>query len=81
MFPGKLRSRWSGPFVVKEVFPYGTVEIEAEDGRSWKVNGQRLKHYVVGTVDHRETEVLFLDTGDGIRQIRGEVLDPSLVST
>ncbi|RVW56989.1 hypothetical protein CK203_070483 [Vitis vinifera] len=24
IFPGKLRSRWNGPYVVKEVFPYGT---------------------------------------------------------
>ncbi|CAJ2652694.1 unnamed protein product [Trifolium pratense] len=29
LFPGKLRSRWSGPFVVKEVFPHGAVEIFA----------------------------------------------------
>ena len=77
LFPGKLKSRWSGPFVVKEVFPYGTVEIEAEDGHAWKVNGQRLKHYVVGAVDRRETEVLYLDTGDGMKG----GIDPLLVST
>ena len=52
--------------MVREVFPYGTVEIEVEDGHAWKVNGQRLKHYVVGTVDHRDTEVLYLDTDNGI---------------
>ena len=28
MFPGKLRSKWTGPFIVKVVYPYGTVEIE-----------------------------------------------------
>ena len=28
MFLGKLRSRWTGPFVVKVVYPYGAVEIE-----------------------------------------------------
>ncbi|XP_038978855.1 uncharacterized protein LOC120109176, partial [Phoenix dactylifera] len=28
LFPGKLRSRWTGPFIVKTVYPYGTVEIE-----------------------------------------------------
>ncbi|KAI3725393.1 hypothetical protein L1987_65181 [Smallanthus sonchifolius] len=33
LFPGKLKSRWTGPYTVKEVFPYGTVEIEHEDGR------------------------------------------------
>ena len=40
MFPGKLRSRWIGPFVVKIVYPYGAVEIEnPENGKSFKVNG------------------------------------------
>ena len=28
MFPGKLRSRWTGPFIVKVIYPYGEVEIE-----------------------------------------------------
>jgi len=28
LFLGKLRTRWSGPFIVKEVKPYGTIEIE-----------------------------------------------------
>jgi len=23
LFPGKLRSRWSGPFIMKHVYPYG----------------------------------------------------------
>ncbi|MCI80129.1 hypothetical protein A2U01_0101400, partial [Trifolium medium] len=27
LFPGKLMSRWSGPFVIKEVFPHGAVEL------------------------------------------------------
>ena len=27
LFPGKLKSRWSGPFTVKTVFPHGAVEI------------------------------------------------------
>lgn len=28
-FPGKLRSRWIGPFVVTNVFPHGAVEIQS----------------------------------------------------
>ncbi|XP_073302650.1 uncharacterized protein [Primulina huaijiensis] len=28
LFPGKLRSRWSGPFIVKFVYPHGAVDIE-----------------------------------------------------
>ena len=40
LFPGKLRSRWTGPFIVKVVYPYGAVEIENLDtGKSFKVNG------------------------------------------
>jgi len=49
LFPGKLKSRWSGPFVVKQVRSHGAVEIEdPKSKRSWLVNGQRLKHYVGG---------------------------------
>ena len=47
MFPGKLRSRWTGSFVVKVVYPYGAVEIEnPKNGKSFKVNGQRLKPFL-----------------------------------
>ena len=45
LFPGKLRSRWSGPFEIKQVFPFGTVELLGRDGQTFRVNGQRLKHY------------------------------------
>nr|XP_027093596.1 uncharacterized protein LOC113714000 [Coffea arabica] len=48
LFPGKLKSRWSGPFEVTQVFPYGTVEIKGENGSPFKVNGQRLKPYLAG---------------------------------
>ncbi|XP_019240240.1 PREDICTED: uncharacterized protein LOC109220238 [Nicotiana attenuata] len=47
LFPGKLKSRWSGPFRVVQMFPSGAVEIESEDGTNkFIVNGQRLKHYL-----------------------------------
>ena len=29
LFPGKLRSRWVGPFIVTNVFPHGVVEIKS----------------------------------------------------
>ncbi|OIT33106.1 hypothetical protein A4A49_60473, partial [Nicotiana attenuata] len=47
LFPGKLKSRWPGPFRVVEVHPTGAVEIAASnDSRTFRVNGHRLKHYV-----------------------------------
>nr|GEW27842.1 reverse transcriptase domain-containing protein [Tanacetum cinerariifolium] len=45
IFSGKLRSLWSGPFTISQVYPYGTVELSQSDGPKFKVNGHRLKHY------------------------------------
>ncbi|XP_026411049.1 uncharacterized protein LOC113306312 [Papaver somniferum] len=46
LFPGKLRSRWSGPFVVTNVFPYGAVEVTSlTKGTIFKVNVHILKPY------------------------------------
>nr|GEU46770.1 reverse transcriptase domain-containing protein [Tanacetum cinerariifolium] len=45
IFSGKLKTRWSGPFTITQVFPYGTVELSQTDGPNCKVNGHRLKHY------------------------------------
>nr|GFB21299.1 reverse transcriptase domain-containing protein [Tanacetum cinerariifolium] len=42
---GKLKTRWTGPFTITQVFPYGTIELSQTDGPSFKVNGHRLKHY------------------------------------
>nr|GEV76697.1 reverse transcriptase domain-containing protein [Tanacetum cinerariifolium] len=45
IFSGKLKSRWSGPFTISRVYPYGTVELSQPNGPNLKVNGHRLKHY------------------------------------
>ncbi|GKA79996.1 reverse transcriptase domain-containing protein [Tanacetum coccineum] len=50
IFLGKLKSRWSGPFTVAEVFPYDTIELSQPDGPNFKVNGHRIKHYYGGEV-------------------------------
>ena len=47
MFPGKLKSRWSGPFMIQKVFPHGAVELRnPANGDMFKVNGQRVKPYL-----------------------------------
>jgi hypothetical protein len=49
LFPGKLRSRWIGPFVVSNVFPYGAVEITSlETNKVHNVNGHCLKPFYKG---------------------------------
>nr|GEW02980.1 reverse transcriptase domain-containing protein [Tanacetum cinerariifolium] len=45
IFSIKLKTRWTGPFTVTQVFPYGTVELSQTDGPNFKVNGHRLNHY------------------------------------
>ena len=56
LFPRKLKSQWSGPFVVTKASPYGHVKIQEENfDRKFTVNGQRLKHYLGGEIDHRRS--------------------------
>jgi len=49
LFLGKLKSKWSGPFVIKKVQSYGAIELYDPQShnldRTWVVNGQRLKLY------------------------------------
>ncbi|KAL2321963.1 hypothetical protein Fmac_026342 [Flemingia macrophylla] len=60
LFPGKLKSKWSRPFKVKNVMSHGAVKIEnPSTERSWVVNGQRLKVYVGGEVLRLTTVVKF----------------------
>uniref|UniRef100_A0A2N9F3L4 RNA-directed DNA polymerase n=1 Tax=Fagus sylvatica TaxID=28930 RepID=A0A2N9F3L4_FAGSY len=62
-FSGKLRTRWDGPYIVKEVFDYGAVVIEdPRDGRILKVNGQRLRPYLGEVVPAEEIMSLELPT-------------------
>ncbi|GKF03935.1 reverse transcriptase domain-containing protein, partial [Tanacetum coccineum] len=49
-FSGKLKTRWTRPFTVAQVFPYGTIELSQTDGPNFKVNGHKLKHYFGGDI-------------------------------
>nr|GEY10507.1 reverse transcriptase domain-containing protein [Tanacetum cinerariifolium] len=44
IFSGKLKSRWSSPFTISEIYPYGTAKLIHPDGCNFKVNYHRLKH-------------------------------------
>ena len=52
LFPSKLKSRWSGPFKIKQVFPFGIMELWDKNSQSFRVNGQQLKHYY-GREEHK----------------------------
>ncbi|KAK9058065.1 hypothetical protein SSX86_022905 [Deinandra increscens subsp. villosa] len=42
LFPGKLKSRWTGPFTMTYVYPYGAVDIQGRDNLSYNVHGHLL---------------------------------------
>nr|GEZ75297.1 reverse transcriptase domain-containing protein [Tanacetum cinerariifolium] len=54
IFSGKLKSRWSGPFTISEIYPYGTANLIHPDGCNFKVNCHRLKHYHGGDLPSLE---------------------------
>nr|GEV37620.1 reverse transcriptase domain-containing protein [Tanacetum cinerariifolium] len=54
IFFGKLKTCWSGPFTITEVYPYGTAKLSHADGLNFKVNYHRLKHYYGGDVPPME---------------------------
>nr|GEU77547.1 reverse transcriptase domain-containing protein [Tanacetum cinerariifolium] len=55
IFSGKLKNRWSGPFTITQVFPYGTIELSQPDGPNFKVNGHRVKHYFEGDIPSKRS--------------------------
>ncbi|XP_073137118.1 uncharacterized protein [Henckelia pumila] len=62
---GKLRSRWIGPFVITDVFPHCALEIKnLETAKTFKVNGQRLKHYFEGVQANAEEDAHDLTLDD-----------------
>ncbi|GJT75385.1 reverse transcriptase domain-containing protein [Tanacetum coccineum] len=63
-FSGKLKSRWSDPFRVAEVFPYGTVVLSQPYGHNFKVNGHRIKHYFGGDIPAMDVPDLHLSPKD-----------------
>ncbi|XP_051149218.1 uncharacterized protein LOC127263938 [Andrographis paniculata] len=57
LFQGKLRSRWTGPYIVRQVLPSGAIRISNVDNPresdSFLVNGARLKPYIEGPILQR----------------------------
>ncbi|RDX67179.1 hypothetical protein CR513_53970, partial [Mucuna pruriens] len=46
LIAGKLRSRWDGPFVITNIFPYGVIELRDEASKKiFQVNEHQLKHF------------------------------------
>jgi len=56
IFPGKLRSRWTGPYTITKVSPHGYVELLDEASKqTFTANGHRVKHYFGGPWSKEES--------------------------
>ena len=55
LFPGKLKSKWVGPFIIHQAYPNGSVYLlNPKDNRVFKVNGQRVKPYAAQHIAIKE---------------------------
>ncbi|KAD6118700.1 hypothetical protein E3N88_09971 [Mikania micrantha] len=67
LFGGKLKSKWTGPYVVEEVFPYGTVELQNEEGK----RGENLaKAWNPGKLSVKSATSRYATTSRGLVALR-----------
>ena len=61
LFSGKLKSRWTGPFIIHQAYLNGLIDLlNPKDKKIFKVNGQRVKPYAVSH-SAEEEEISLLD--------------------
>jgi len=61
IFSSKLRSRWTGPFIISHIFSHSAIKIQDPmTGTHFKVNGQWLKPFLESPAEKREVECLIL---------------------
>ncbi|XP_070004231.1 uncharacterized protein [Nicotiana sylvestris] len=46
MFLGKLKSKWSGPFEVVNLTPFGALDLKNNNDEVFRVNEHLVKHYL-----------------------------------
>ena len=61
--PGKLLSRWEGPFHIEEAYRSGAIKINNFEGtKPQVVNGQTLKHYMAGDPINLDANMIYTST-------------------
>ncbi|CAA7016379.1 unnamed protein product [Microthlaspi erraticum] len=59
LFPGKLKSKWSGPFEIKEVLPYGAVTLLNQNGEEFTGTATSSNHIWANAFKEKESQLLF----------------------
>ncbi|XP_070008359.1 uncharacterized protein [Nicotiana sylvestris] len=58
IFLKKLKSRWSGPFEIVGVTPFGALDLKNKNNEVFRVNGHQVKHYLGKFGDSHVVEVI-----------------------
>ncbi|GJV22262.1 hypothetical protein Tco_1371282 [Tanacetum coccineum] len=66
LFPGKLKSRWYGPFAVIKDMKNGAIELCDEEGNEFIVNKQRAKPYQKDMPGFDADDFVILDDEGGV---------------
>ncbi|GKC25453.1 reverse transcriptase domain-containing protein, partial [Tanacetum coccineum] len=61
LFPGKLKSRWYGPFLVSKDIKNEAIELYDEEGSEFIMNKQRVKPYQNNLLDTNKDDDVTLD--------------------
>lgn len=62
LFPGKLKFRWSDPFIVNKVFVNGAIKIhDTKDYYTFTMKNQRLKIYIEGEVPVDKVSLILIN--------------------
>nr|GEZ04166.1 hypothetical protein [Tanacetum cinerariifolium] len=84
LFPGKLKSRWYGPFTVSKDMKNRAIELFDEDGNEFIVNKQRVKAYQTNALDFDGYDDVTLEDEGGIpadqriRELRLDAYEASI---
>ena len=57
---GKLRSKWKGPYAIIHASTHGAITVQDDEGKIFKVNGQRLKVFLEPFNSKEEVDVINL---------------------
>ncbi|GJV09037.1 reverse transcriptase domain-containing protein [Tanacetum coccineum] len=66
LFPGKLKSRWYGPFLVSKDMKNEAIKLYDENGSEFFVNKQRVKPYQKGALNVGKDDDITLEDEGGV---------------
>ncbi|GJZ75208.1 hypothetical protein Tco_0639673 [Tanacetum coccineum] len=65
LFPGKLKSRWYGPFTVSRTIKSGAIELCDKEGNEFIINRQRMKPYSNDLKNFDSDDDIIMDNQNG----------------